>query len=65
MSQRLEEARQADVPELDEAWSFVRKKANKKRLWRAMCRRTRQIARRSLVAFMIGDHSAKTCAPVE
>ena len=43
--------------ELDEAWSFVQKKKNKRWLWTAMCRRTRQI-----VAFVIGDRSAKTCA---
>ena len=57
LSQTLEEAQEDDVLELDEAWSFVRKKTNKKWLWTAMCRRTRQI-----VAFVIGDHSAKTCA---
>lgn len=49
--------------ELDEAWSLadvtsaVERKTNQKWLWTAMCRRTRQI-----VAFVIGDHSAKTCA---
>ena len=45
-----------DVLELDEAWSFVLKKANKHWLWTAMCRRTRQI-----LAFVIGDRSEKTC----
>jgi insertion element IS1 protein InsB len=45
-----------DVLELDEAWSFVYKKEQKRWLWTAMCRRTRQI-----VAFVIGDHSKKTC----
>jgi hypothetical protein len=43
--------------ELDEAWSFVGRKAEKRWLPAAMCRRTRQI-----VAFVIGDRSAKTCA---
>ena len=57
LSQTLEEAQRDDVLELDEAWSFVQRKTNKKWLWTAMCRRTRQI-----VAFVIGDHSAKTCA---
>ena len=57
LSRTLEEAQEGDVLELDEAWSFVRKKTNKKWLWTAMCRRTRQI-----VAFVIGDHSARTCA---
>ena len=45
-----------DVLELDEAWSFVLKKAKKRWLWTAMCRRTRQI-----VAFVIGDRSEATC----
>ena len=42
--------------ELDELWSFVCKKAAKRWLWIALCRRTRQI-----VAFVIGDRSEKTC----
>ncbi len=45
-----------DVLELDELWSFVLKKTRKRWLWTAICRRTRQ-----LVAFVIGDRSAKTC----
>ena len=47
---------EGDVLELDEAWSFVLKKANKRWLWTAMCRRTRQI-----IAFVIGDRGEKTC----
>lgn len=43
--------------ELDEVWSFVYCSANKRWLWTALCRRTRQI-----VAFVSGDHSATTCA---
>ena len=35
----------------------VRKRSNKRWLWVALCRRTRQV-----VAFVIGDRSAKTCA---
>lgn len=42
--------------ELDETWSFVFKKAYKRWLWAAMCRRTRQI-----VVFVIGDRSKATC----
>lgn len=57
LSETVEPAEEDDVLELDEAWSFVGKKANKRWLWTAMCRRTRQI-----VAFAIGDRSAKTCA---
>jgi insertion element IS1 protein InsB len=45
------------VLELDEVWSFAYCSANKRWLWTALCRRTRQI-----VAFVSGDHSAKTCA---
>lgn len=53
----VEPAQAGDVLELDEAWSFVGRRSNKRWLWTAMCRRTRQI-----VAFAIGDHSARTCA---
>ncbi len=42
--------------ELDELWSFVLKKANKRWVWIALCRQTRQV-----VAFVIGDRSAATC----
>ena len=52
----LQPAQPDDVLELDEAWSFVYKKAQKRWLWTALCRRTRQI-----VAFVIGDHSERTC----
>ena len=45
-----------DVLELDEAWSFVAKKTDKRWIWTAMCRRTRQI-----IACVIGDRSAETC----
>lgn len=49
-------ARPDDVLELDEAWSFVGKRQENRWLWTALCRRTRQI-----VAFVISDHSEKTC----
>ncbi len=39
--------------EVDELWSFVLNKAQKRWLWVALCRRTRQI-----VAFYIGKHDA-------
>jgi insertion element IS1 protein InsB len=45
-----------DRLELDEMWLFVLKKVNKRWLWIALCRRTRQV-----VAFVIGDRSEKTC----
>ena len=50
-------ARKNDILELDECWTYVRKRSNKRWLWVALCRRIRQI-----VAFIIGDRSAKTCA---
>lgn len=57
MAASVEPAQTSDILELDEAWSFVASKNNKQWLWTAMCRRTRQV-----VAFVIGDRSAKTCA---
>ncbi len=42
-----------DVLEADELWSFVLNKAQKRWLWLALCRRTRQI-----VAFYIGQRDA-------
>ncbi len=45
-----------DVLELDELWSFVLKKTNKRWIWVALCRRTRQI-----VAYFIGDRSEASC----
>jgi insertion element IS1 protein InsB len=56
LAETLLPAQPDDVLELDEAWSFVGKRQQKRWLWTALCRRTRQI-----VAFVIGDHSEKTC----
>ena len=42
--------------ELDEMWSFVRRKTNQSWVWLAICRKTRQV-----VACMTGDRSEKTC----
>ena len=42
--------------ELDELWSFVYRRADKRWVWLALCRRTRQI-----VAFAVGDRGAQTC----
>jgi insertion element IS1 protein InsB len=42
--------------ELDEVWSFVYRRSNKRWLWTALCRRTKQI-----VAAVVGDPSTKTC----
>lgn len=57
MAQSLLPAKPNDVLELDEAWSFVGSKDNKRWLQAALCRRTGQV-----VAFVIGDRSAQTCA---
>lgn len=45
-----------DVLELDELHSFVYRKRQKRWLWVALCRRTRQV-----VAFVIGDRSERSC----
>jgi IS1 family transposase/transposase-like protein len=45
-----------DILELDEVWSFVCQRWNKRWLWTALCRRTRQI-----VGFAIGDRGEATC----
>jgi len=39
-----------------EVWSFVKRRANKRWLWAALCRWTRQV-----VAYIIGDRSEKSC----
>jgi IS1 family transposase len=44
------------ILELDELWSFVLKRANKRWVWLALCRRTRQV-----VAYVMGDRSEATC----
>ena len=41
--------------ELDELWSFVYRRRDKRWVWLALCRRTRQI-----VAFAVGDRGAET-----
>ena len=56
LPETLSPAQPTDVLELDEAWSFVGKKSEKRWLWTALCRRTSQI-----VAFVIGDRSEATC----
>jgi IS1 family transposase len=57
LKETIIEAKANDVLELDEVWAFVYCSANKRWLWTALCRRTKQ-----MVAFVSGDHSAKTCA---
>ncbi len=45
-----------DTLELDELWSFVGNKKNKRWIWIALCRRTRQV-----VSYFIGDRSEESC----
>ena len=56
LAETLLPAQADDILELDEAWSFVLKKENKRWLWTAIYRRTRQI-----VAYVLGDRSEITC----
>ncbi len=56
LSQTLLPAQADDVLELDELWSFVGKKQQKRWLWVALCRRTRQI-----VSFYIGRRDTASC----
>ena len=50
------EDREATTLELDELWSFVLRKARKRWIWIALCRKTRQV-----VAYFIGDRSQASC----
>lgn len=56
LAETLEPSEEGDVLELDELWSFVLKKSEKRWIWIALCRRTRQV-----VAYYIGDRSKKSC----
>ncbi len=51
------QAQPDEALELDELWSFVGFRRNKRWVWLAQCRRTRQI-----VAYAVGDRSETTCA---
>jgi len=56
LQKTLARAKKSDVLELDEMWSFVLRRRDKRWVWLAQCRRTRQI-----VAYAVGDRSEKTC----
>lgn len=56
LKETLATAQRSDGLELDELCSFVFKKANKRWVWVALCRRTRQI-----IAYFVGDRSRKSC----
>ncbi len=47
---------QAICLELDEMWSFVRQRANKRWVWLALCKQTKQV-----VACVIGGRGIATC----
>jgi len=50
--QSLLPAQRDDVLELDELWSYVGNKTQKRWVWLALCRRTRQV-----IAYWVGDRS--------
>jgi IS1 family transposase len=52
----VEEFQEGDELELDEIWSFVKRRKNKRWVWLALCRRTRQV-----VGFAIGNRGKRTC----
>ena len=52
----MQPAKEDDALELDEVWSFVRRRSNKRWLWIALSRRTGQV-----VAYFIGDRSEASC----
>ena len=56
LRQTLPAANADDALEVDEAWSFVRKRSHKRWLWTVLLRRTKHI-----LAFVLGDHSERTC----
>lgn len=56
LSETLVVPKEPPTLELDQLWSFVLKKANKRWISIALCRQTRQV-----VAFAIGDRSQATC----
>lgn len=56
LTETLLPARNGDVVEFDELWSFVGSKAGQCWLWLALCRRTRQV-----VAYALGDRTEATC----
>jgi insertion element IS1 protein InsB len=56
LRQTLPDAEADDVLEVDEAWSFVRKRVNPRWLWTVLLRRTGHI-----IAFVLGDHRERTC----
>ena len=56
LSTTLEPPQENEVLELDELWSFIGRRKNKRWVWLAQCRRTRQI-----VAYAIGNRGQETC----
>jgi insertion element IS1 protein InsB len=56
LADTLEMPEADDVLELDELRSFVFRKSNKRRIWIALCRRTRKVA-----AYFIGGRSENSC----
>ncbi len=56
LEQTLTPPRPGETLELDELWSFVARRKNKRWVWLALCRRTRQV-----VAYAIGGRGLTAC----
>jgi insertion element IS1 protein InsB len=56
LERTLAPAAKEEVLELDELWSFVHRRVNKRWIWLALCRRTRQV-----VAYAMGNRGEATC----
>ena len=56
LTQTLLPAQGAEPLELDELWAFVARRRDKRWVWLALCRRTRQVA-----AYAIGNWGQRTC----
>lgn len=56
LTQTLVPSQPDDVLELDEMWSFVGRKSQKRWIWLALCRRTRQV-----VSYFIGERNEESC----
>ena len=46
---------------MDQLWSFVLRRKDKRWIWLAQCRRTRQIVAYVIVAYVIGNRSEQSC----
>ena len=56
LAQTLTPPQEAETLELDELWSFVLRRKDKRWVWLAQCRRTRQV-----LAYVIGSRGEQSC----